>query len=180
MNTDFKRLTQDYMQLAWEFCVNPESCENPKHYESYLQLDALSDANSGRGTTHLLLEVDDTNKPKAIMGFMTLRATSLTKEDERGEICGSAALEITELSVDEKYERNGVGSKLIGLATLLAEEVNRDHMGIEYIVLCADHRAVDFYRKTNPSFVRLADYYTVPREGWNENCIPMGIRLPEK
>jgi hypothetical protein len=52
-----------------------------------------------------------------------------------------------------------------------------DTIGIEYVVACADSASVSFYEKND--FVLLSEHYEVPREGWNRNCIPMALRLPE-
>ena len=47
--------------------------------------------------------------------------------------------------------------------------------GIQYVTLCADQQAVPFYEKLK--FGRLDEQGEIPREQWNENCVPMFLRL---
>lgn len=85
----------------------------------------------------------------------------------------------TILAVSKKYERQGVGTKLVSIAILLAERLSKTLLGIRYIVLCADHAAVDFYKKLDPPFDETAQYYTIPKEGWNVDCVQMLLKLNE-
>lgn len=90
---------------------------------------------------------------------------------------GSPALEIAELAVCESAERLGIGTELLKFASVLAYELNDDFLGIEYIVLCADEQAVPFYQKFN--FGRISDIGEIPRDGWNDGCVPMVLRIAE-
>lgn len=164
----FELFSQKHVGLAWNFRVNPNSCANPLHYEYYLRLIAFEDMKEGRGTTHVF--ADD----NAIHGFVTLRASSLIRTID-GTTKGDSALEIAELAVAESSERLGVGSLLIDFAFMIAADLNENSIGIRYIVLCADHASVDFYKKLN--FSPVADFGEIPREGWNDDCVPMFIRL---
>lgn len=139
----------------------------------YLRLNAITDRNIGAGLTYVL--VDDEPKP-AICGFITLRTSSVIKQ-YADQTVGEAALEITELAVDRRFERQGVGKLLLSLAVSIATEINERFASVKYISLCADEKAVPFYILFG--FERLADHGDVPREGWNRNCIPMVLRLPE-
>ena len=56
-------------------------------------------------------------------------------------------------------------------------EWKSDLLGIEYITLCSDEKAVQFYEKFG--FRRVDEYGEIPREQWNKNCIPMFLKLPE-
>lgn len=170
MDGKIELYTANHVGLAWEFQVNPDSCDNPGHYEQYIRLIALTDKPSGKGTTHVFLQDD----PRKIMGYITLRATSYLEEID-GVIHGSPALEIAELAVDKKYERNGVGRILVGHAITTALELNETDIGIRYILLCADKRAVSFYEHLD--FCKISEFNKVPSEGWNDECIPMCMRL---
>ncbi len=164
------------MGLTWNFRVNPESCNNPTHYEEYLKFNALTDQRCGLAVTHVLVEDDDTTRQKKIAGFIALKATSLVKEyEEYNE--GHPALEIAELAIDKEYERHGFGTLLVQFAITTAASLNDNHLGIEYVVLCADPEAVEFYTKAPLDFKKLEDYYNLPREGWNQNCIPLLVKI---
>jgi ribosomal protein S18 acetylase RimI-like enzyme len=158
------------------FQVNPDSCDNPEHYESYLRLNALTDKIIGRGITHVLIDDDTGDGAEAIVGFVALRASSLIS-DNYDEITGRAAIEITEIAIDKCYEGKGFGTSLLKLAISLADDMRNNYVGIEYIVACADSASESFYKKNR--FSRVSDYYDIPREGWNKNCIPMVLKLPE-
>ena len=141
-------MNNDHFGLAMNFRVSPNSCDNPSHYEQYLQFSAISDGKSGMGVTHLAVEKDDdTDEVKAVLGFVTVRATSLLSKGENGEDRVHPSLEIAELAVSKNYERQGVGTKLVDLAIAMADEMRERYMGIKYIVLCADPKAVGFYEK---------------------------------
>lgn len=174
----FEKLSAKHSQsgLTFGFKVNPDSCENPEHYESFLKYDALFDKEHGLGTTHLLIEENTDTHSKAIMGFVTLRASCLTMECENYTE-GHAALEISELAVDKNYERMGVGTTLVKLAFVEADELNNQHLGIEYLVLCADPASTDFYLHSKFNLAKLDDFYYLPREQWNVSCTPLFSKL---
>lgn len=170
------KMNPDFAGLAWKFQVNPDSCENPGHYESYLRFNAIQDHTCGMGTTHVMIEENANQNEDRIMGFVTLKASSLVKVfDDYRE--GHAALEITELAVDKDYERRGIGTALIGIAVLKAIELNEDHIGIEYLTLCSDKASIGFYTSNNIGFEKMVDYYELPREQWNQHCAPLMLKL---
>lgn len=138
-----------------------------------MQLCAITDCVGGRGTTHVFVQEDDSGA-KEILGFITLRASALTKQSD-GTMQGEAALEIAELAVGQNAERRGIGSDLVKFAIIKAAELNQTCVGFRYILLCADEKAVPFYEKLG--FARLDEYGEIPREGWNANCTPMFLRL---
>lgn len=161
--------------MAWQFRVNPDSCGNPKHYEEYIRLNAIADRISRQGLTYILVESEGEQK-KAICGFITMRASSVIKEYDN-EIIGDAALEITELAVDARYERQGIGTLLLALAISTANDINNAYASVRYIALCADKKAVPFYELFG--FEQLSAYGDIPRDGWNNDCVPMKLKLPE-
>ena len=110
------------------------------------------------------------------MGYITLRATSYTETIE-GQTYGNPAVEIFELAVSNHAERNGIGTDLVKFALAKVLEWKSDLLGIEYITLCSDEKAVQFYEKFG--FRRVDEYGEIPREQWNKNCIPMFLKLPE-
>lgn len=173
------KMIPDYMGLARNFHVNPNSCDNPDHYKSYIMFDSISDQKLGNGTTHALIEFDG-KTPTSMLGYITLRASSFLMDDGDGHELGDGALEISELAVDQNFERQGVGTFLVKSAIVEADELNENHLGIKYVLLCADPAAEKFYSKEALGFKRISDFYqmnTMPYENWNTGCIPMAIKL---
>lgn len=170
-----ERINKLNYSLVKDFLVNPESCDNPSHYEDYLKKCAITDVKQGLGTTHLFIEEQDENKN--VMGYVTLKATSLTKNVGENHALGYSAVEISELAVHKDYERFGVGRDLLNF--VLEESYRlRNSIGVQYIVLCADPKAEGFYSKFN--FTKIRDIEEVPREQWNQTCTPMLVKLQEK
>lgn len=169
---------KEYFGLALSFNVSPASCDNPGHYENYLRFCAISDYQSGRGVTHLIVDTNEKGDKIAIAGFITLRATSLISQSERNMPVVHSSIEIAELAVNKDYERRGVGSALVNIAICLADELRREKLGIKYVVLCADPKAIGFYKEKH-HFEEIGELYETPREGWNEKCEAMYITLPD-
>ena len=170
----FKLFNKSIAGLAWSFQVNPDSCDNPAHYELYLRTSAVTDQMEGRGLTFIFAEEDD-REIKEILGFVTLRASSMIRQYGE-QTRGDAALEITELAVSKDHEREGIGTKMLEFAIVKAAEINENMASIRYVLVCADPKAVPFYEKYGFAF--LHDYGDIPREGWNDDCIPMFLQLP--
>jgi len=164
-----------YTGLAYKFKVNPVSCANHSHFEAYLRISAITDYITGKGKTHVIIDEVDNGGMK-IVGFVTLRATSLIIAEQSSQI-GRPAIEITEIAVDVDYERKGFGRELVNVALAIADELRHNYVGIEYVVACADPIAESFY--THMGFAKLSNYYEVPREGWNIECVPMAFKFSE-
>lgn len=160
--------------MAWGFQVNPSSCGNHEHYEQYIRFSAMGDQKSGLGVTHLFIQEDE--EKQELCGYITLRATAYIVHDGE-QTRGFPALEILELAVAKDAERKGVGTTLVQYAVWLASSMNKNFLGVRYVLLCADIQAVPFYEKLG--FEKLADHGEVPRDGWNVDCVPMYLRLPE-
>ena len=161
--------------LAFSFEVDPDSCGNPDYFSQYIRLCAITDHKCGISTTHLLI---DTEQQK-IISFLSLRATSLLIPDDNTPkiSIGHPALEIYQLAVDKKYAHENYGTFMAFYAIYIAEQTLKSYMGIEYVVLCADEKAVSFYSKDELKFCELREYYTVPRDGSNSSCTPMFLKL---
>ena len=174
MNERLELFTNEHLGLTWLFQVNPDSCGNNEHYENYIKFSALTDKRYGLGTTHALIGEEDGKL--ILLGFITLRSSSLIfVQDET--MHGEPALEIMELAVNQKYEHLGYGRKLVNFAIDLADNMTENSISFKYIVLCADAQAVPFYSRCD--FAKISDYAEVPRNGANDECIPMAIRIRE-
>ena len=173
MNLAFALFEAEHIGLAWKFHVSPSSCENPDHYEEYIRFMALSDRLSGMGVTHVLIDSD----AERIAGFIALRLSSLFYTGDDGRKRGSPAMEIAELAVDAEYEKHGIGSALLDFATAAADDIRTHTAGIKYLLACADPAAEGFYLKNG--FSRVSELFEMPRDGSNNNCIPMYTQFPE-
>lgn len=159
------------MELVLHFSVNSSSCANSNFYKSYLQLIALSDLKDGRGTTHLCIDA----KANRIMGFISLRASSVVI-DEDGRLVGSPAIEISVLAVDSTYEKQGVGRTLIDYAVWKANEMRKRNIGVQYMVLIADPKAIGFYEKMGFEPMPQSRYKS-PLETFSADGVPMYFPL---
>lgn len=170
-----KLFHQELVELAWNFQVSSKSCDNPEYYNNYIRLSAIGDQQKGMGVTHTFVDIERNR----IAGFVTLRATSLVSEGANGVKLVEPSLEIAELAVDAEYERCGIGSELIGIAIDTADELRKKYVGIRHLVVCADRSAIGFYKNKKIGFGELSELYEVLHDGWNDECDPLYITLPE-
>ena len=165
-------MTGEYSTIASLFRVNPESSNNPRHYEDYIRFNALLDYNKGMGVTYIFVE--EFEDVKNIMGFVSLRSSSLIKDMGERLKFGYPALEIAELAVDSRYEHQGIGSDMVKFAISQANDLSKT-IGIQYVVLCSDPKSVGFYKKLK--FDELSSLEEVPREHANLGCTPMYLKI---
>lgn len=177
MSISYALMSLEYIELAWKFHVSSDSCDDPTYYENYLRLCAMSDQKAGMGVTHLFVEQDEVGKAKAIVGFITLRATSLVSTGDDGKSIVHPSLEIAELAVSRDYERKGFGRDLVNIAFISADHLRKHTIGIKYIAVCAAKKAEGFYEKLG--FAKIGSWYETPRDGWNNTCEAMYITLEE-
>lgn len=169
-NAHFEKWSSAIGGLALDFKVNPSSCGNPEYFEEFINYCAISDNKNGMSTTHVFID-DTTNK---VMGFVSLKLSSMLQNFE-GVILGEPALEISNLAVSALYERMGVGTKLIDFVIETAYTMNEKFAGIKYIILAADKKAIGFYKKME--FNEFRQYFEIPRQQDNKNCIPMFMQM---
>lgn len=168
----FTVVNKENLGLAEKFSVNPNSCENPSFYREYLQYTALSDLYTGRNTTHLFVDEGENR----VMGFVSLRSSTILSEDENGTMTGSPALEIMVLAVDQDYERRGAGTALIDYVLTQADKLHEEFLGIQHLILAADKIAVGFYEKMGFGLMENR-WERMPKESWSANCTPMSMFL---
>lgn len=167
-------MTTQYSEIARKFRVNPEHCDNPEHYETYITQDCFADHSQGMGVTHAFVSENDENGEKTIAGYITLRASSLTMDMDDYK-SGYPALEISELAVACNFEGIGLGTDMVKTAIAEAMSLNDTTIGFRFVVLCADPAAVGFYSKLG--FSKIPLYQEIPREHRNKNCVPMMLKI---
>lgn len=168
------KISKENFSLVKTFSVNDEKCKNPNHYNDYLGQNALLDMEQGLGVTYLFINQDDQTKEEQIMGYISLRMSSLIKDMGAAKKFGYPALEIAELAVDKKYAGQHIGTDMILDAINIANELN-DISSIKYLILCADPEAESFYEKID--FAKLRSMEEIPRELCNMTCTPMYLKL---
>lgn len=172
-------MSNEYASLSRDFHVNPKRCDNPSHYENYIVMDCFSDHKQGMGVTHVFIDEDESIGHKRIAGYITLRSSSLIMDIGENYKLGYPALEIAELAVDEEYEHNGLGTDMVKFAINEAVELNDERIGCQYIILCADPKAVEFYSNKQLNFKKIRQMQEIPRETRNSTCVPMMLKIVE-
>lgn len=167
-------MTKQYIEIARKFKVNPEHCNNPEHYETYITQGCFADYSQGMGVTHAFISENDETGEKIIAGYITLRASSLTMDMDEYK-AGYPALEISELAVDRNFEGSGIGTDMVKTAIAEAMDLNDTTIGFRFVVLCADPAAVGFYGKLG--FAKISSYQEIPREHRNKDCVPMMLKI---
>lgn len=170
-------MSDKYINLVRNFKVNPEHCDNPAHYENYIRMDCFSDHKQGMGVTHVFIDEDEITGNKKIAGYITLRSSSLIMESGESYRLGFPALEISELAVDADYEHCGLGTDMVKFAINEAHELNEEKVGFQYVVLCADPKAVGFYANPKLNFTAIRQFQEIPRESRNSTCVPMMLKI---
>lgn len=171
-NAFFTVVDKENVGLTVNFSVNPLSCENGDFYKEYLQLSALSDLYTGKNTTHLFID-ENANR---IMGFVSLRASAIISKGDGESMTGIPSLEVSVLAVDKDYEKQGVGRALIDYVVYQADELHKQFIGLQHIVLAADRKAVGFYKHLN--FVPIENRWDqISKENWSSDCVPMSLYL---
>ena len=173
-------MSSDYIELAEKFRVNPKHCDNPEHYRNYIWQESISDQKQGMGVTHVFVDENEETKEKKIAGYITLRSSSLIMDTGESYKLGYPALEISELAVDQNYERQNLGTDMVKFAISEALNLNEKEIGIQYVILCADPKAVGFYSKKKVGFKKLPIYQQIPRENRNKNCTPMYLKVASR
>ncbi len=173
MNLVQEQLNRANQGLTGSFHVSPASCNNPDYYGDYIRLNAVADYQIGMGVTHLLIDKD----AGKLAGYVTLRSTSLVSVQE-DKMRVQPAVEIAELAVHKDYERQGVGTALLNIAVAKVDRIRETELGIKSVVVCPDPCAIGFYKRFG--FTELSSLYEVLHDGWNDNCDPLILTLPEQ
>lgn len=175
-NRTIEQFGSIHVELSFSFECNSDKCGNYQHYTDYLKYNAMSDFATGMGVTYVMCEIGEDSKPVRILGFVTLKASSLVTGGFGEQMDGYPAIEISELAVDRNYEGQGIGRTLLNYAVYVCDQIREEFIGVKYLIVCADPQAEEFYRKAL-NFEKVSSIYNIPREHWNGDCIPMFIKV---
>lgn len=144
------------------------------YFNNYLTYNGLLDNQQGIGKTFLYIR--DTGKEQILLGFYTLRCSSLIVDDtENNEKLGEPAIEIFELAVHKDYQRQGIGSTLMKNIFYTAHTMNTEYLGVKHLIVCAKRSAIPFYTKFK--FKELSDEKKIPRSIDNQACVGMSVKI---
>ncbi len=143
------------------------------YFKKYLILHSLEDQKNGNAQTYLLIQEND-NGEQELLGFYSLRASSLILEDDNFTKLGEPAIEIYELAVKKDLQKHGIGSKLIKDAIARIYKVSKI-IGIKHILVCAKNNAENFYKRYY--FMKIPVHKEMPRSQDNITCVPMFLSL---
>lgn len=176
-NEYIEQFDASHVSIARSFSVRKDSCGNPEHYTKYLCENAIQDANIGMGITFALIQYDEEDRPVRLKGYVSLKAACLMHDNGESFI-GEPGIEISELAVDGEFAGQGIGRALLDQAVYHCNCV-REHIGVKHLLVCAEPKAVEFYRHVL-KFDEVRKAFYIPRELWNINCVPMYLKLQEK
>ncbi len=157
---DIEPVSSKHYSLLADYKCNPKSCNHHEHFNDYLRFCAVSDHTLGMGTTHVICKYIN-DKPTETIGYVTLKAATLiTEVDEYNKslMVGKPAIEISELAIKKGYERQGYGSDLLAYVVRMCKRLHDENVGIYYILVYADPKAVGFYK--NKKRIEVPTYFS--------------------
>ena len=132
-NEYFEQFSAAHVGIARNFSVRKDSCNNPEHFTDFLLYNALNDAKSGMGVTFVLAQHDDHDAPTRIMGYVTLKTSSLLQNTGDG-YTGKPGIEISELAVDKDFGGQGIGSLLLDYVMYSCSTI-QELAGVMYLLV---------------------------------------------
>jgi N-acetylglutamate synthase-like GNAT family acetyltransferase len=172
----FDLMSNEYSPLAFDF--RSDDRIDKDYFKDFLVYNAIIDKQQGFGTTHLFIDEDEKTGKKKILGYYTLRCSSLIISSEGNKKIGEPALEIAEFAVQNELKRTGIGSIMMHNIFAAAMDLNKEMLGIKHLVLCSVKDAESFYREKF-EFKPIACDELIPSELRNIDCISMSVRLPK-
>lgn len=166
-------VNNDNISLIKDFCT-VENESDYDYFKSYLMYNGLLDSIQGLAKT-LLYILEDDNGNKQVLGFYSIRCSSLIMDGENGEKMGEPALEIVELAVHKDHRHEGIGTFMMQSIIATAYKLKEDYLGLKHLVVCAKGTAKTYYEKFH--FAELPGYKYIPRNIDNQECIGMSLSL---
>lgn len=171
--TYIEPISKDNVSLINEFCT-VENESDSDYFKSYLIYNGLLDSSQGIAKTQLYILEDD-NGNRKVLGFYSIRCSSLIMDGDNGEKMGEPALEIVELAVHKDYRSRGIGADMMKNIIATAYKLKEEYLGLKHLVVCAKGTAKTYYEKFQ--FAELPGYKKIPRNADNQECIGMSVSL---
>lgn len=171
----FDLMTKEYHAIMFNFKSNDDILDDS--FRDFLIYNAVLDKEKGIGTTQLFIDEDEKTNIKTILGFYTLRCSSLIIGSKDNDKLGEPALEIAEFAVHKDYERTGIGTIMMENIIATSIELNNTIIGVKHLVLCSVIDAINFY-KTKFKFKEIDGCEIIPKELRNVDCLSMSVRVP--
>lgn len=166
-------ICKEHISLIKDFCT-VENASDLDYFKNYLMYNGLLDNEEGMAKTKLYISEDEKGNKK-ILGFYSIRCSSLIMDSGETEKLGEPALEIVELAVHKNYRNQGIGTKMMKNIFATAHKLKENHIGLKHLVVCAKDTAKTYYKKFK--FEELPGYKQIPRNPDNKSCVGMSISL---
>lgn len=162
-------LDESHVLLFDEFKAYED--EENDYFNNYLKLNGLLDQKQGIAKTYLYIK--ENKEKKEILGFYSLRASSLIIdiEDVRE---GQPAIEIYEFAVRYDHQKTGVGKKLMMDAIARIIRISYE-IGVKLIIVAAKKDAVGYYKRYK--FDEIPCYKKIISTIDNSQCVGMSLSL---
>ncbi len=159
-------LTEENIDLVSGFCCGKEGLDN------YLKEQALKDQEDHKATTTLIIK---TYKGiTSLIGFYTLKNTCILFRSAN-TVRGYPAIEIVFLAIDKKYQRKGLGSKVLKKIIYKSIEISRSFSAITVLILSSEQDAVGFYKKNR--FIDFPYVFEILYDDCRTSTIPLLLNL---
>lgn len=145
--------------------------EENDYFNNYLRMNGLLDQKQGIAKTYLYIK--ENKEKKEILGFYSLRASSLIIDIEDARE-GQPAIEIYEFAVRYDHQKKGVGKKLMMDAIARIVGISFE-IGVKYIIVAAKEDAVGYYKRYK--FAEIPFYKKIISTVDNSGCVGMYLPL---
>jgi GNAT superfamily N-acetyltransferase len=130
--------SEGHLDLVQNFSCGKEGLDN------FLKEQAIDDQKEHKSTTTLVIR--RYRDKITLIGFYTLKNTSLLFKPDN-KLRGYPAIEIVYFAVDKRFQRKGLGSKILKTIIFRAIELSKNFSAVAALVLSSENDVVDFYKK---------------------------------
>ncbi len=159
-------LTEENTDIISHFCCGKEGLDN------YLKEVALKDQDHHKATTTLI--VKNYRGKTTLIGYYTLKNTCILFRSAN-TLRGYPAIEIVFLAIDKKYQRKGIGSKILKKIIYKSIEISRSFSAITVLILSSEKDVVGFYKKNR--FIDFPDVFEILHDDCRKATIPLLLNL---
>lgn len=134
-----------------------------------LKANKCSDPTDCRGTTTLV------TYNRALVGYYTLKNTSLLFKPDSRKLRGIPAIEITYLAIDKRYQKQGYGSTILQNIIYETFRYSEEFSEVNAIVVSSLKDKVHFYEKNK--FVKFTEIFDLPYDSCREVTEQMFLNM---